>query len=148
GPGKPRDRKNTTAPAKGDKGDQANAGGSSVTESGEVGGSREVAVGEPAPNFDLKKLDGRNVQLSFFKGRVLVMVFGSYSTPVFRDRAAGLEKLARDHRSAEFLLVYTREAHPAGAKELDRNKDDAISITQPADEKARMEQAKKTKETL
>src|SRR5205823_3548956 len=37
GPGKPRDRKNTTAPAKGDKGDQANAGGSSLMESGEVG---------------------------------------------------------------------------------------------------------------
>lgn len=41
----------------------------------------ELKVGDPAPDFDLKKLHGMgNVKLSTFKGkRPVVLIFGSYT---------------------------------------------------------------------
>src|SRR5262249_21749346 len=39
-------------------------------------GSQILRVGQEAPAFALERLDGRNVQLSSFNGKVLVLLFG------------------------------------------------------------------------
>ncbi|MEA2710709.1 MAG: hypothetical protein QOF78_3310 [Phycisphaerales bacterium] len=89
------------------------------------------AIGAVAPDFTLNKIDGAQIALSSMKGRVVVLVFGCYSAPTFRNRAAALEKLRADFGTrASFFIVYTREAHPTGEWEVSRNKDDGIAVEQ------------------
>jgi len=92
-----------------------------------------LAVGQQAPDFSLRTLNGETVGLSSYNHKLLVLVLGSYTNPSLRDRAPGLESL-REHYSGlgvSFLLVYTRETHPTGGWEIDRNKTDNIDIAQP-----------------
>ncbi|HEV2295353.1 MAG TPA: deiodinase-like protein [Tepidisphaeraceae bacterium] len=106
-------------------------------------------VGAPAPDFELVRLDGKPVRLSSFQGRVGVIIFGSYSCPSFRQRATELEALAKRFGSrASFLIVYTKEAHPAGDWDVDRNTDAGIAVEAHQDAAARAAQAEKTPEAL
>ena len=90
------------------------------------------APGDAAPDLTLRKLDGSTLQLSSLRGRVVVLEFGSYSCPSFRNRAAAMEKLRNDYGPrAQFYVVYTREAHATGEWEVDRNKDEGIQVEQP-----------------
>jgi hypothetical protein len=92
-----------------------------------------LAVGQQAPDFSLRTLNGETVGLSSYNHKLLVLVLGSYTNPSLRDRAPGLESL-REHYSGlgvSFLLVYTRETHPTGGWEIERNKTDNIDIAQP-----------------
>jgi hypothetical protein len=109
----------------------------------------EIDIGDTAPEFSLRKLDGGYVQLSSYSGNVLVLMFGSYSCPTFRDQADDFEQLKRDLGSrATFLIVYSKEAHPAGEWDVQRNKDDGIQVRQPVDFDARLALAKQAKENL
>src|SRR5207253_7467317 len=95
-------------------------------------------VGEAAPELNIDRLDGRSIQLSSMKGKPLVIEFGSYSSPSFRQRAQHMEELARQYNNrANFLLIYTKEAHPTGGWEVDRNRDDHVLIAAHADLNAR-----------
>ena len=106
-------------------------------------------INEVAPEFTLERLDGRNASLSAFKGKPLVIEFGSYSSPSFRQRAAKMEDLAKQYSMrANFLVIYTKEAHPIGGWEVDRNKDDRIAIPPHADLAARKSAAKDAKQAL
>ena len=106
-------------------------------------------VGQAAPAFSLKKLDGSLVQLSSLKGRVIVLEFGSYTSPAFRDRAAAMEKLRNEYGlHAQFFVIYAREAHAKGEWEVARNKDNDIAIDQPRTYEARLDLAKKAKQEL
>lgn len=108
-----------------------------------------LRVGQPAPDFALEKLDGKPVQLSSFKGRLTVLMFGSYSSPAFRKRAAAFNDLAREYGSrAQFLLIYTKETHPAGGWEVDANRDAKISIPPHKSLDERKELAKRAKDAL
>lgn len=99
-------------------------------------------VGSPAPEFSLKDLVGREIQLSSFKKKKpVVLITGSYSCPIFRESLAGLERLYdRYHTRAEFFILYTIEAHPKGApspyagKEwvTSENERDRILLPQPS----------------
>jgi hypothetical protein len=107
------------------------------------------AIGDPAPDFTLTKPDGAQVSLASMKGRVVVLVFGSYSAPTFRNRAAALEKLKSELGArANFFIVYTREAHPTGEWEVARNKEDGISVEQARTLDARKAAANTAKEKL
>lgn len=68
--------------------------------------------GEIAPDFDLTDLDGNDVRLSDLRGGPVVIEFGSYSCPIFSDRVPQMERLAREHPEAAFLVIAIREAHP------------------------------------
>ena len=70
------------------------------------------AVGGPAPNFELADLEGNRLRLSDLRGRPVVLEFGSYTCPIFSDRAPAMERLAREYPEATFLIIYVREAHP------------------------------------
>ncbi len=88
--------------------------------------------GQAAPKFALTKLDGKPVQLSSFEGRILVLIFGNYSSPNFRELAPDLEQLRRQFANrADFLIVYTRESHAVGEWEVERNRDAKIAVEQP-----------------
>ncbi len=67
-----------------------------------------------APDFQLPRADGSQaVSLSSYRGKSpLVIVFGSYTCPNFRDAADSLKSMqARFGAQIPFLLVYIREAH-------------------------------------
>ncbi len=103
----------------------------------------------PAPAFSLKRIDGQPVELSAMKGKLVLVVFGSYSSPSFRQRAAGLETLKKEFGTrVSMLLIYTREMYPKGEWDPQRNQDQAISLDQPANIEARIEAAKQARKAL
>jgi Spy/CpxP family protein refolding chaperone/peroxiredoxin len=87
-------------------------------------------VGQAAPDFQLKLLNGNSASLADEKHHIFVLVFGSATAPVFRDHAAALNALHEKYgsRGVQFLVVYTKEQHPVGGWELQRNKDENINI--------------------
>jgi peroxiredoxin/Spy/CpxP family protein refolding chaperone len=114
-----------------------------------AGPAKPIDTGQTAPDFKLQKIEGATVQLSSLKGRVVVLIFGSYSSPSFRGRAASIDRLTREiATTASVFVVYTKEAHPVGGWEVDRNKDENIAIKQPATLDARRDIARKTREAL
>jgi peroxiredoxin len=114
-------------------------------------GSPAPNIGNPAPDFDLQQSDGRKVNLSSFGKRVVVLFFGSFSSPSFRQRVPEIEALKQEMSgtgSVQWLVIYTREAHPAGGWEVERNHDDNVAVQQPDDISARTKLAQQTRETL
>jgi hypothetical protein len=98
------------------------------TESTEAA-TKLVEVGQMSPDFRLSRMDGSFVTLASLKGRVVVLVFGSYSSPMLRDRAAGLNQLTLGvETKADVYLVYTKEMHPVGGWSSDRNDLDHVSV--------------------
>jgi hypothetical protein len=91
-----------------------------------------LQAGQIAPNFRLSKLDGPIVELSSLKGRVIVLAFGSYSSPMLRDRSTGLNRLEQQlGTKAEIYLVYTKEMHSVGGWDSARNEADHVVEIQP-----------------
>ncbi len=109
------------------------------------------AVGEPAPDFTLRDLDGNSVELAELIGeRPIVLQFGSHSCPVYRYRRFSMSDLWEEFRGrVHFLLVYTLEAHPVGSKSpYDEgewvtmwNRVTRVRVAQPESEEHRMQQA-------
>lgn len=83
---------------------------------GEIGSLNEgPKVGQPAPNFTLKTVDGKEtIQLANVVGKKpVVLVFGNYTCGPFTAMYPGLEPVHQRFKDeATFLMVYTREAHP------------------------------------
>ncbi len=74
------------------------------------------SVGEEAPGFRLRDVEGRWRDLGEFLGRGhVVLFFGSASSGNFRRSAPKMDRLAAEWERLEVrvVLVYTREAHPA-----------------------------------
>lgn len=75
----------------------------------------KLKVGDAAPDFTLASPDGKaEITLSGYKGKKpVVLVFGSFTCPPFRDRVLAIDKMYAAYKDrAEFVMVYTREAHP------------------------------------
>ncbi|MGD0768034.1 MAG: deiodinase-like protein [Tepidisphaeraceae bacterium] len=88
-------------------------------------------VGSPVPDVRMIELNGHAFTPSKYRGHVLVLEFGSMSCPVFRQHAQEMETLkTAEGPRAFFMIVYTREAFPAGDKDVQRNKDEGISVPQ------------------
>jgi hypothetical protein len=84
---------------------------------GEIGSINEGPhVGQPAPNFKLRTLDGKEtVELAKVVGKKpVVLVFGNYTCGPFCSSYPAVEPIYQRFGSdATFLMVYVREAHPA-----------------------------------
>jgi peroxiredoxin len=105
--------------------------------------------GKEAPDFSLEKVTSGTASLAAYRGKVLVLVFGNYSSPSFRQRVVELEQVKREYtrRGVECLIIYTREVHAVGEWEVERNKDARVAVEQPttlADRKALAKQARET----
>lgn len=73
-----------------------------------------LQVGEMAPDFTLRDLEGRPARLSDYRGRMPVLVeFGSITCPIVTDRVSQLDTLAQDYQGeAQFWFIYGNEEHP------------------------------------
>jgi hypothetical protein len=92
-----------------------------------------LKVGDLAPDFQLTAADGKStVTLSRFRGRKpVVLIFGSYSCPIFRRQFDGLKQMVDRYRQeAEFFVVYIQEAHPIEGRRLPENAYQGISIAE------------------
>ncbi len=98
-------------------------------------------VGELAPDFILATTTGDAVVLSsLYRQKPVVLEFGSISCPVFRGKIEQMERLYNESgTTANFLVVYTLEAHPADVVSPysnrvwvhDKNVDEGILVDQP-----------------
>lgn len=72
-------------------------------------------VGEIAPDFTLKTLDGSTVTLATWcQEKPVVLIFGNFTCGPFRAQAGNLERLFERYQNQfHFLVVYVREAHPS-----------------------------------
>lgn len=70
------------------------------------------AIGEPMPDFELRRLDGTPVRISDFRGRRLVIETGSATCPMYVKGVRSAAQLAEQFGDARFVLIYVREAHP------------------------------------
>jgi hypothetical protein len=77
-------------------------------------------VGTPAPPFSLPPIDGgAEVTLDDFRGRPVVLVFGSFTCNLFCDRLDQVRELVREYgERVPFVFVYVRDAgHPPPSAE-------------------------------
>lgn len=104
-----------------------------------------IRAGTLAPDFTLASPDGKqSVTLSDFRGKKpVVLIFGSYTCPPFRDVYPTLERLHRQYGSeVAFFYVYIREAHPEDGWKMPRNQRDGIMIQDPKSMNERTEVAR------
>jgi thiol-disulfide isomerase/thioredoxin len=101
------------------------------------------SLDEPAPDFSLKSLQGKNVTLSEEVGdRPVVLIFGNFTCGPFRSQAGNIEKLYERYKDrAKFFLIYVREAHPSDGWWMLSNQRVEIDLPQPATNEERWEVA-------
>jgi hypothetical protein len=68
--------------------------------------------GETAPDFEATTLEGDTVRLSEYGGQWVVLETGSITCPVTDSKVHAMDELQRTFDDVEFILLYTREAHP------------------------------------
>lgn len=92
-------------------------------------------IGETAPDFTLKTVDGKaDVNLrERHREKPLVLVFGNFTCGPFRAHSGNVERVHRRHKDeSEFLMVYVREAHPTNGWRMTDNDQKGVEILQPA----------------
>lgn len=115
-------------------------------------------AGERAPNFVLKTLGGQSVELAQALGKgPVVLEFGSYTCPIFRQKHEGMEALYGQYGSqASFFTIYTTEAHPKGDPSpysgrewvTDENERSGILVRQPSSDADRRAVASRARADL
>jgi hypothetical protein len=102
---------------------------------GEIGSMNEgPRVGEPAPKFVLKTVDGKEtVELNKLIGtKPVVLVFGNFTCGPFRALYSGVEAVYQRHKKdAHFVMVYVREAHPTDGWKMESNAKAGVAFKQP-----------------
>lgn len=106
-------------------------------------------LGQPAPELTVTRLDGRPLALSSLRGKPTVLVFGSFSCPSFRQRAPHVNSAAAAlGNKVNVVYVYTREAHPVGDWEVQRNLDEKIRVDAHRSMAERLQQARQAQVSL
>jgi hypothetical protein len=111
-----------------------------------------LAVGETAPDFQLAAMsgDGQVSLASLEAGRPVVLIFGSYSCPVFRGQIAQLNRDYEQYKNrADFYLIYIREAHPGSKLYREKDGQRVLEVIDQTDTlAARQQLARDTVETF
>jgi len=90
--------------------------------------------GDAAPDFTLRSPDNQlSVKLSDLRGqKPVVLIFGSYTCPPFRDVYPTLERLHQTYGDrVAFFYIYIREAHAEDGWKIRRNQKEGIAIKDP-----------------
>jgi thiol-disulfide isomerase/thioredoxin len=112
-------------------------------------GEAVLNVGDVLPEFTLVRVDGRSVTRQSLQGKPVVFLFGSYTSPSFRDRMPALIELSKKlGNRVTFVVLYTREAHPKGQWEVQRNIDEEIYLDQHQSLDDRMAAARLARDKL
>jgi alkyl hydroperoxide reductase subunit AhpC len=102
---------------------------------GEIGSIQEgPAVGEAAPDFTLKAIDGKEtIQLSKQSGKKpVVLVFGNFTCGPFRGLFPDVDAVYGRYKDrATFIMVYVREAHPTDGWKMQSNTQVGVAVKQP-----------------
>lgn len=102
---------------------------------GEIGSMNEgPKVNQPAPNFALKTVDGKQtIELSKLTGsKPVVLVFGNFTCGPFRSFYPGVEAVYdRYKKDAHFVMIYVREAHPTDGWHMSSNDHVGVKVKQP-----------------
>jgi len=69
-------------------------------------------AGEHYINFHAKTIDGKDVKLSDYLGKPVVLETGSITCPMYANTSSPMNKLQEEYPDVNFLLLYIREAHP------------------------------------
>lgn len=85
-----------------------------------------LAVGEPAPDFELIALTGESIRLSQFLGQPVLLTIGASWCPDCRVEAPLLEELHKKHPELVILLVDSKETPDIVQKFVDE-----FGITHP-----------------
>jgi Spy/CpxP family protein refolding chaperone len=111
---------------------------------------RGPEVGEEAPNFELRDLEGGTVSLQSLRGKPVVIQFASFTDPNFRKKAPRFEWLKQSYGDrVHWLLIYTFEVHASDGKWVSyRNKSEGIEIPQHKTIEDRLDCARMTREKL
>lgn len=99
------------------------------------------AVGEKAIDFQATNLDGKEVKLSDFFGKIIVLETGSITCPQYVSNIRPMNGLAEKHPDVVSLLLYVREAHPGSQIPAHRSLEDKHSR---AEQTRRAESEKRT----
>ena len=120
--------------------------------------SQAPALGQPAPNFALKDVNGGKVSLDELIGpKPIVLQLGSHSCPVYRYHRNSIEALRKKYAGrVHFQIVYTIEAHPDGSKSPYAegewltwwNRMTDVRVQQPRTTRQRMTTALMSRDTL
>lgn len=100
-----------------------------------------LAVGQVAPDFELTTRDGASrIRLSSLRNsKPVVLVFGSYTCPPFRDVMPAINDVYRDFNDrASFRFVYLAEAHARDVWPLKINARENVDYTTHKDLSERM----------
>jgi len=102
---------------------------------GEIGAIAEgPKLGESAPNFTLKTVDGKDrVTLSKLIGpKPLVLIFGNFTCGPFRALYPDLDAIYQRYKDdATLLMIYVREAHPSDGWIMESNTRVGVKVAQP-----------------
>ena len=95
-------------------------------------------VGETAPEFKAEVLSseglpsGEFISLSDYRGRMLALMFGSFTCPIYRGQTHRFNDIHEELRhQLDFLLIYTREAHPEDGWQVGINHEQNVVYDQP-----------------
>jgi peroxiredoxin len=72
---------------------------------GPIKNLQEMKEREKAPAFALANLDGKKVQLSDFRGRIVFLNFWASWCAPCREEMPGMEKLFRDLKGQDFVIL-------------------------------------------
>jgi len=113
------------------------------------GSNALVEVGQAIPEFKLNRLDGKPFTTASLKGKPTVILFGSYTSPSFRQRAVQFQALSAEFsKTAQFVVIYTAEAHPKGQWEVERNTQEGVEVETHANIDARFAAARLARDQL
>ena len=109
-----------------------------------------LQVGEQAPDFTLRDLDGRPASLSDYRGRIPVLIeFGSLSCPIVTGRTGRLDKLAEHYQGrAQFWFLYGNEEHPGRGETRGSSYGAYLALPQVKDYDDRRERARVFRDTV
>ncbi len=106
-------------------------------------------VGNQAPSFALNDLNGNKHSLEEFRGKPTVIEFGSYTCPIFRRKVEAIKSLRQNTQDeVNWMLIYTREAHPTDGWVVQANTKSGIEIPQHKSYEDRLQCAKRTQQNL
>ncbi len=76
-----------------------------VHEGGEAPATPALAIGAPAPGFELADLAGKTYSLAHYRGKVVLLNFWATWCPACREELPDLNKIAAGMKGRDFVLL-------------------------------------------